>query len=121
MDLAEPALEALRDHLLRSGPALSMAPLFVRADGRRLEVQHVSRAWHRARAEVGRPDLHFHDLRHGGLTLAAMAGASLKEVMARGGHSTPRAALIYQHVAASRGPEIAAAMSALAKAARGGS
>jgi len=60
----------------------------------------------------------FHDLRHGGPTAAAQTGASLTEVMARGGHSTPRAALIYQHAAKSRGAEIAAAMSVLAQAAR---
>lgn len=28
-------------------------------------------AWNRARAKIGRTDLHFHDLRHTGLTLAA--------------------------------------------------
>jgi integrase len=42
-------------------------------------------------------DLHFHDLRHTGNTLAAASGASLRELMAHMGHSTPRAALIYQH------------------------
>ena len=43
------------------------------------------------------PDLHFHDLRHTGGTLSAATGASLKELMARLGHSSVRAALIYQH------------------------
>ena len=44
-----------------------------------------------------RDDLHFHDLRHTGNTLAASSGASLRELMAHMGHSSPRAALIYQH------------------------
>ncbi len=41
--------------------------------------------------------MHFHDLRHTGNTLTAAAGASLRELMDRMGHSSPRAALIYLH------------------------
>jgi integrase len=41
--------------------------------------------------------IHFHDLRHTGNTLAAEAGASLRELMDRMGHSSTRAAYIYQH------------------------
>jgi integrase len=36
-------------------------------------------------------------LRHTGNALAAATGASTKELMARMGHSSVRAALIYQH------------------------
>ena len=39
----------------------------------------------------------FHDLRHTGNTLAASTGASIRELMVRLGHASPRAALIYQH------------------------
>jgi integrase len=42
----------------------------------------------------GLPDLHFHDLRHTGGTLAAATGATLKEPLARLGHSSVRAAMI---------------------------
>ena len=42
-----------------------------------------------ARAKAGRPDLRFHDLRHTGAVLAAATGATLAELMARLGHSTP--------------------------------
>ena len=41
--------------------------------------------------------IHFHDLRHTGNQLAADAGASLRELMDRMGHSTARAAMIYLH------------------------
>jgi integrase len=41
------------------------------------------------------PGAHFHDLRHTGGSLAVATGASLKELMARLGHSSTRAALIY--------------------------
>ena len=47
-----------------------------------------------------------HDLRHAGATLAAWTGASTKELIAFP-HSTPRAALRYQHAAHHRDREIA--------------
>jgi integrase len=70
--------------------------------------------YHPARATAGRPDLHFHDLRHTGAVLAAAAGATLAELMARLGHSTVSAALLYQHAAADRDKVIAEALSKLA-------
>ncbi|SER07949.1 Site-specific recombinase XerD [Microlunatus flavus] len=53
--------------------------------------------WREACAEVGVPQLHLHDLRHTGNTFAAQSGASLRDLMARMGHDSPAAALIYQH------------------------
>ncbi|MDI9629575.1 MAG: site-specific integrase [Acidobacteriota bacterium] len=70
--------------------------------------------FYRARAIAGHPALHFHDLRHTGAVLAAQTGATLAELMGRLGHSTPAAALRYQHAAADRDKAIAAALSALA-------
>lgn len=55
------------------------------------------RVWRPALAKVGLSGTHFHDLRHTGNTLTATAGASLRELMDRMGHSSPRAALIYLH------------------------
>ena len=55
------------------------------------------RVWRPALAEAGLADVHFHDLRHTGNTLTAAAGASLRELMDRMGHSSTRAALIYLH------------------------
>ena len=46
--------------------------------------------------------------------LAAATGATLAELMARFGHSTPQAAMRYQHAAAGRDREIAALLSKLA-------
>jgi len=66
-----------------------------------------------ARAVAGRPDLRWHDLRHTGAVLAASTGATLAELMARLGHSTPGAAMRYQHAAQGRDMEIARALSAL--------
>jgi integrase len=67
-----------------------------------------------ARDAAGRPDLRFHDLRHTGAVLAAATGATLAELMARLGHSTPGAAMRYQHAAAERDKVIAEALSKLA-------
>jgi hypothetical protein len=48
-------------------------------------------------ADLGVPGLHFHDLRHTGNLLAAMTGASLRDLMTRMGHDSMRAALICTH------------------------
>jgi len=71
----------------------------------------VRRHWMKARVAAGRPDLRVHDLRHTGAVLAAQSGATLAELMARIGHSTPQAALRYQHAAQGRDAQIAARMS----------
>lgn len=54
------------------------------------------------------PIVHFHDLRHTGNTLAATGGATTRELMQRMGHSSVRAALIYQHLVNGRDHAIAA-------------
>jgi integrase len=48
-----------------------------------------------ALSAAGLADFHFHDLRHSGNTLAAGAGATLRELMDRMGHDSERAAMIY--------------------------
>ncbi|MGH6656934.1 MAG: hypothetical protein ACRDVE_17225 [Actinocrinis sp.] len=45
-----------------------------------------------------------------GNTLASQTGATLKELMQRMGHSTVRAAMIYQHAAPGRDRRIARAL-----------
>jgi hypothetical protein len=45
--------------------------------------------------------------------MAAATGASLKELMARLGHSSIRAAMIYQHATQDRGEAIARALGGL--------
>ncbi|MGI9023949.1 MAG: hypothetical protein ACR2HV_12090, partial [Acidimicrobiales bacterium] len=57
-----------------------------------------------------------HDLRHAGATLSAWTGASTKELMARLGHSSSQAALIYQHAASDRDRKIAEGLDAVVAA-----
>ena len=79
-----------------------------------MRLRTVERAWRQARQAAGVPHLRLHDLRHTGNTLAAATGASTKELMARMGHASPQAALIYQHATADRDRAIADALSDLA-------
>lgn len=53
--------------------------------------------WPYAVTSIGAEGLHVHDLRHTGNHFAAASGAKLKDLMARMGHDSERAALIYQH------------------------
>jgi integrase len=71
------------------------------------------RVWVPATEAVGVEGLRFHDLRHSAATLAAAAGATTKELMARIGHSSYEAAIRYQHVAAERDAAIADALEGL--------
>ncbi|HUZ44654.1 MAG TPA: tyrosine-type recombinase/integrase [Acidimicrobiales bacterium] len=60
------------------------------------------RVWYPATEAAGLEGLRFHDLRHTAGTLAARTGATTKELMARLGHASPRAAMVYQHAAEDR-------------------
>ena len=109
-------LPVLERHLrLRTGPAPD-ALLFPARHGGHLAPTSLQSFWHPARAAAGREDLRFHDLRHTGATLAAATGATLADLMSRLGHSTPSAALRYQHAVADRDRAIAEALSGFADA-----
>jgi integrase len=53
----------------------------------------------RAVMAIGVKGLHFHDLRHSGNAWAATRGAGLRDLKARMGHDSERAAVIYHHQA----------------------
>ena len=101
----------LADHLERLDPDNDQALVFTSPMGTPL--RHSSfyrRAWLPAVAKVGLPGIHFHDLRHAGNTLTADAGASLRELMDRMGHSSTCAVLIYQHPSGERQRKLADAV-----------
>jgi integrase len=103
----------LRWHLDRFAEPGERGLVFVGPKGAQLRRSNFRPIWYAARIKAGAPDLHFHDLRHVGGTLAAATGASLKELMARLGHSSARAALVYQHASQDRDQAIARALGAL--------
>jgi integrase len=93
------------------------ALLFPAQHGGHLAPATLYRRFYTARDAAKRPDLRWHDLRHTSAVLAAATGASLAELMARLGHSTPAAAMRYQHAAQGRDKAIAEALSRIAEGA----
>jgi len=94
------------------------SPFLTGVKGGRLGRHPLNAAWQAARRDLGRPVIHFHDLRGAGLTWAATQGATTRELMARGGHASPAAALRYQHAVEDRDAAIAEALSGVAESAR---
>lgn len=88
--------------------------LFPALSGEHLAPASLHRHYYRARSVAHRDDLRWHDLRHSGAVLAPATGATLAELMARLGHSTPGAAMKYQHAAKARDRQIASLLSELA-------
>ncbi len=105
----------IEDHLARFVGPRRDALLFPAENGGHLQPSTLYRHWYKARAAADRDDLRWHDLRHSGAVLAAATGASLAELMARLGHSTPAAAMRYQHAAQGRDRQIAALLSKIAE------
>jgi integrase len=92
----------LRAHLARYAEPGEWGHVFIGPKGGLLRRSAFRRIWNRVQADAVLLDLHFHDLRHADNTLAATTGASLRELMTRMGHSSTRAALIYQHATQER-------------------
>lgn len=107
VNLPEAIIGELRRHVqCFSGPGPD-GLVFCGSDGQPFRRASLYTSWQRALKHVGITGLRIHDLRHTGNTLAAMTGASTKELMARMGHASPRAALIYQHATSGRDKAIA--------------
>jgi integrase len=91
--------------------------LFTSPSGRPLRHSNFRRRmWLPALAGADLPAVHFHDLRHAGNVLAAAAGANLRELMERMGHSTSRAAMVYLHSTDERQRKVADALGDMARA-----
>ncbi len=110
-----PLIPELESHLAQYAAAGADGLIFVGAKGAHLTRSNWHPKWDAARRAVeGLPDgFHFHDLRHTSNTLAAATGASTRELMHRMGHSSPAAALRYQHATAERDAAIAEALGLL--------
>jgi integrase len=108
-------------HLTTFAQAGQSGRLFIGPMGGIPRRRNFNRVWQAALKKASVPeelDLHLHDLRHTGSTWSAQSGATLKELMARIGHSSTRAAMIYQHASRDRDDAIAVALDALIVEAR---
>jgi integrase len=106
-------MPAVRGHLHEHTAPGRDSLLFPAKQGDNMATATLYKVYYPAREAAGRPDLRWHDLRHTGAVLAAQTGATLAELMGRLGHTTPGAALRYQHAAQGRDAEIARRLSAL--------
>ncbi|WP_425003861.1 tyrosine-type recombinase/integrase [Mycolicibacterium sp. S3B2] len=115
-DVAVPPhmMTALKNHMDKYVASQPNSLLFPADHGGHLAPATFYRWYYKARANANREDLRFHDLRHTGAVLAAQTGATLAELMARLGHSTPAAAMRYQHAAQGADRRIADLLSKIA-------
>ncbi|MFE1800797.1 tyrosine-type recombinase/integrase [Streptomyces sp. NPDC059517] len=114
-------VDEIRHHLEHYAAAGQDGHLFVGPQGGQLRRSNFRDDWVKARkAACVSAELHFHDLRHTGNTLASTAGASTRELMTRMGHSSSRAALIYQHMTSDRDRTIADRLGAMIRKEGGG-
>jgi integrase len=107
-------IPALREHLSIFVRPEAGALIFPGAKGgpmRRSNFNKMS-AWPHAVQSIGAEGLHVHDLRHTGNSFAASGGAGIKDLMARMGHDSERAAMIYQHEARGADKTITSAIDA---------
>lgn len=109
VSLPKIVVEALEKHLASYGQPGDGGVLFTGPRGEPITRAVLSKEWRAARTAANAPEgLRIHDLRHHAATLTArMPGITTKELMARIGHASPRAALIYQHATEQRDREIA--------------
>lgn len=114
-------IPALRGHLAVFVQDEPGALVFPGAKGGPLRRSNFNKmaAWPYAVRSIGAEGLHVHDLRHTGNTFAVSSNVGLKDLMARMGHDSERAALIYQHEARGADQRITGAIDARVQAERG--
>ena len=108
-------MPVVRQHMAWLVKADDEALVFTSPEGMPLRQNFRQRVWLPALRAAGLPVIHLHDLRHTGNQFAADAGATLRELMDRMGHSTARAAVVYLHRSDERQRAIADALSQLAE------
>ena len=100
------------DQPLTPGQVYGHAPRF---DKKTRKQTHPGNGFYKARHQIGRPDFRFHDLRHFAATMAAISGATTKELMQFAGHSDIHVAMRYQEAVSERKKDLARRMTELAR------
>jgi integrase len=115
VDFPELIVPDLREHM--DWLASSATLVFATSTGSPLSHSNFrQRIWLPGLAAVGLEGVHLHDLRHTGNQLTANAGANPRELMARMGHDSERAALVYLHSSRERQRALADAVGEAARA-----
>ena len=109
LGLSIKAVDALRTH---RGAALKFPgdPIFRNSRGARLSYHAAYARFVALRQSAGLDDFKPHDLRHLSLTIYGQGGATMADLMARGGHTDHRSVLTYQHASKARDRELVDAM-----------
>lgn len=108
LTIHEHAIPALTEHLASYAEPGAEGLLFTGPSGGALYRSRLSREWAKACRAVGIEGVRIHDLRHHAATITAYkTGVTTRELMARLGHRSDRAALRYQHATEERDREIA--------------
>jgi integrase len=97
----------MKQHLAKYAEVGEAGRVFIGPKGGKLRRQNFRKIWIKALKDAKVRQVHFHDLRGTGNQFAADDGATLRELMERMGHSSPRAAMIYLHVSKGRSRHIA--------------
>jgi integrase len=108
--LPGPLRDALIAHLTEFVPPAADALVFATSRSTVPARSNLTTMLRRAMTAAGLEPVRFHDLRHCAQVLAAESGATLAELMARMGHSTPNAAQVYMHARAERDTALAEAL-----------
>jgi integrase len=116
VDVPAELVPILEDHLAQYVGPEADALVFTSPEGHPLRRTKFRPRWADACRKAGVSGLHFHDLLGSGATWAAVAGATLPELMHRLGHRTHTAALRYQHATDDRNREVADRLGALLSA-----
>lgn len=111
VSLPAPLAAAIAGHLEEFVAEDTDAPVFTTASGTNPARSNLNTTFRRALDVAGVPPVRFHDLRHVAQVFAAEAGATLPELMARLGHASPAAAMIYLHARAERDHALTDALS----------
>ena len=108
-------LPGLRQHLKQHAGWGRDGLVFPAPNGGHMHSTTFARLFAKAAEAAGRPDATPHLLRHTGASLATEAGATIPAVMQRLGHSTPAAAMVYQHALDDADKRVAGNLSKMVK------